>query len=44
MPFGDFTDFEDCVETIMEEQDVTEEEAQAICAETHYEETGEYPS
>jgi len=44
VPFGDFTDFEDYVETIMEEQDVTEEEAQAICAETHYEETGEYPS
>ena len=44
MPFGDFTNFEDCVETIMEEQDVSEEEAQAICAEIHYEETGEYPS
>lgn len=43
MPFGDFDDFQDCVDTIMEEQDVTEEEAQAICAEIEQEETGEYP-
>jgi len=39
-----FDSFEDCTDKIMEENDITEEEASALCAQLYYEDTGEWPA
>ncbi len=44
MPFGEFTDFADCVKKIMKRKKFSKERASAYCAVLHKKITGKYPS